>query len=68
MWCLGGGPEGRQRHDLYFSSDSVRVMQSKKTKLTGHVARTGYKRSACTVLVVWTEFVRLRTGICRRML
>jgi hypothetical protein len=37
--------------NFYFSPDVIRMIKSRRTRLTGHVARTGEKRNAYMILV-----------------
>jgi hypothetical protein len=39
-------------HDLYSSPNIIRITNSRKTRLAGHVARMGVKRSMYRLLVV----------------
>jgi hypothetical protein len=38
-------------YDMYFSSNNIRVIKSRRMKLAGHVAYIGERRSAYRVLV-----------------
>jgi hypothetical protein len=38
-------------HNLYSSPSIIRMMKSKRIKLTGHVARKGAKRNTYRILV-----------------
>jgi hypothetical protein len=46
-------------HDLYSSSNIIRIIKSRRMRWAGHVARMGEKRSACGFLVRKLEGKRL---------
>ena len=48
----GAGPDYGYLHDLCSTLNAVRAIQSRKKESARHVARLGYKRSACMILVV----------------
>jgi hypothetical protein len=39
-------------HNLYSSPNNSRMTRSKRMRWTGHVARMGEERKACTILVI----------------
>jgi hypothetical protein len=41
----------KELHSLYSSPSIIRMIKSKRMRLTGHVARMGAKRNACRILV-----------------
>jgi hypothetical protein len=53
-------------HNLYSSSSVIRMIESKRMRWAGHIARTREKRNACRILVRKPEGRRpLRRTRCR---